>query len=103
IVQGVGAATALPGTLALLVQQAPDERTRGRLVGVWAAIGGAALPAGPVIGGLLVQVAAWRAVFWLGVPVVVLALIPVVRLSDRREPGSERNVNWPAATLLAIG
>ncbi|WP_433891167.1 MFS transporter [Streptomyces sp. CA-111067] len=79
-VQGVGAALMLPGTLVLLVETTPDTEARARLVGVWAAIGGAALPAGPVLGGLLVQSAGWRAVFWLSVPVIALALVPVVRL-----------------------
>jgi DHA2 family methylenomycin A resistance protein-like MFS transporter len=100
-VQGVGAALMLPGTLALLVDNAPDETSRNRLVGAWAAIGGAALPAGPVIGGLLVQAAGWRAVFWLTVPVIALALLPVIRLS-RTIPGQrpESNVDWTGAALL---
>ena len=99
--QGVGAALMLPGTLALLVDNGPDETSRNRLVGVWAAVGGAALPAGPVIGGLLVQAARWRAVFWPSVPVIALALVPVIRLprsTPRRQ--SARNVDWTGAALL---
>jgi MFS family permease len=106
-VQGVGAALMLPGTLVLLVETAPDAEARARLVGVWAAIGGAALPAGPVLGGLLVQSAGWRAVFWLSVPVIALALVPVVRLPgagtarrgdgdvDGTAPGPRRAVRLP--------
>ncbi|SEB30981.1 MFS transporter, DHA2 family, methylenomycin A resistance protein [Streptomyces melanosporofaciens] len=102
-VQGIGAALMLPGTLALLVDNNPDETSRNRLVGVWAAIGGAALPAGPVIGGLLVQAAGWRAVFWLSVPVIALALVPVVQLRrSHPQQGSERKVDWIGAALLVI-
>ncbi|MFB9565394.1 MFS transporter [Saccharopolyspora hordei] len=97
-VQGVGAALVLPGTLALLVEHAPDEGARARLVGTWAAIGGAALPAGPVVGGVLVQVAGWRAVFWLGVPVIALALVPVVRLRSR-DVRRDGTVAWASAAL----
>ncbi len=100
-IQGFGAALALPGTLALLVDNGPDETSRNRLVGAWAAIGGAALPAGPVIGGLLVRAAGWRAVFWLSLPVITLALIPVIRLPGstlRRQ--SVRDVDWTGAALL---
>ncbi|MFB8003190.1 MFS transporter [Nocardia sp. NPDC056000] len=102
--QGVGAALMLPGTLALLVENAANESARNRLVGVWAATGGAALPAGPVIGGLLVQAAGWRAVFWLSVPVVVLALIPVLRL-HRSRPATPRSdtVDWGGTALLVTG
>lgn len=108
-VQGVGAALMLPGTLALLVENAADENARSRLVGVWAAIGGAALPAGPLIGGVLVQTAGWRAVFWLSVPVIALALVPVLRLPVLRLPGSgagrrrDDPVDWGGAGLLVAG
>ncbi|MBE9498782.1 MFS transporter [Streptomyces sp. GKU 257-1] len=89
-VQGVGVALMLPGTLALLVDNSPDETSRNRLVGAWAAIGG-----------LMVQAAGWRAVFWPGVPVITLALVPVIRLprsTPRQQPG--RNVDWTGAALL---
>ncbi|MYR06423.1 MFS transporter [Gordonia sp. SID5947] len=100
-VQGIGAALMLPGTLALLVDTSPDETSRNRLVGTWAAVGGAALPAGPVVGGLLVQAAGWRAVFWPSVPVIAAALVPVIRLR-RTDPRSKRkqSVKWIGAALL---
>lgn len=102
-VQGTGAALMLPGTLALLVDTSSDERSRNRLVGAWAAIGATALPAGPVLGGLLVQAAGWRAVFWLSVPVIAAALLPVARLQrSRPEPKREQSVDWTGAGLLAI-
>jgi DHA2 family methylenomycin A resistance protein-like MFS transporter len=102
--QGVGAALMLPGTLALLVDSARGEDARTRLVGVWAAVGGAALPAGPVIGGLLVQVAGWRAVFWLSVPVIAAAVVPVARLPRRREDASRgAALDWAGAALLVAG
>lgn len=77
--QGVCAALMLPGTLAMLAESAPDDRARARAVGLWAAVGGAALPAGPFLGGVLAEAAGWRAVFWLNVPVIVAALVTVGR------------------------
>lgn len=100
-VQGVGAALMLPGTLALLVESSPDATGRNRIVGAWAAIGGAALPAGPVVGGILVQAAGWRTVFWLSVPIIALALIPVMRLRRPQQPRRpQRRVDWIGAVLL---
>ncbi|HEY6932150.1 MAG TPA: MFS transporter, partial [Marmoricola sp.] len=99
--QGVGAALMLPGTLALLVDNSPDEAARNRFVGAWAAIGGAALPAGPLVGGLVVQASGWRAVFWLSAPVIALALVPVVRLRhSHRSRAPARKVERIRAGLL---
>lgn len=97
---GVAAALMLPGTLALLVRCARDDAGRNRLVGLWAAVGGAALPAGPVLGGVLVEFAGWRSVFWLAVPVTALAVLPVLRLDHDEPYGTAASVNWLAAVLL---
>jgi MFS transporter, DHA2 family, methylenomycin A resistance protein len=102
--QGVCAALMLPGTLALLTESAPDDRARSRAVGLWAAVGGAALPAGPFLGGLLAEAGGWRAVFWLNVPVIIAALIPVARQApgtrdDQRLGGG---VDWAGAAALVV-
>jgi len=102
--QGVCAALVLPGTLALLVDRAGDGAARSRVVGVWAAIGGAALPAGPLVGGLLVGGAGWRAVFWLNVPVVVAAVVPVIASRAPAKSGErpDGRVDWLGASLLTV-
>ncbi|WP_433378348.1 MFS transporter [Actinoplanes sp. CA-142083] len=119
--QGVSAALMLPGTLALLSSAAPSDQARARVVGLWAAVGGCALPAGPFIGGLLVQGVGWRAVFWLNVPVILLALLPVLRPAqsaaggrgerlgvgaggrgERLGVGAGGRVDWLGAGVLAM-
>lgn len=77
-IQGAGAAATMAGTLAMLSESAVDDRERSKLVGLWAALGGIALPLGPVLGGLLVDLGNWRAVFWLNLPVILLALVPII-------------------------
>ena len=106
--QGVAAALMLPGTLALLSRSAVTDEARTRLIALWAAVGGAALPAGPVVGGLLVQVAGWRAVFWLGVPIIVMASAAVLAPAARADglgdavthDRHQRGVDWAGAGLL---
>lgn len=75
--QGVGAAASMAGTLAMLSESAVDDRERNTLVGLWAALGGIALPLGPLLGGLLVELGNWRAVFWLNLPIIIVALVPI--------------------------
>ncbi|HVY97447.1 MAG TPA: MFS transporter [Solirubrobacterales bacterium] len=74
VVQGLGAAAILPTSLAIVNQLFPDEGERPRAIGVWAALGGTALVAGPIVGGLLVDPFGWRAIFWLNLPLVLAAL-----------------------------
>ncbi len=73
-VQGVGAAAILPTSLAITNRLYPEPRRRARAIGYWAAVGSLALVAGPLVGGLLVDAYGWRAVFWLNVPLLAVAL-----------------------------
>jgi DHA2 family methylenomycin A resistance protein-like MFS transporter len=75
LVQGVGAALLLPSALVLATASAPGDRERHRLVGWWAAAGGLGMAAGPLLGGMLVAAANWRAVFAVNVIVGVPAMV----------------------------
>jgi DHA2 family methylenomycin A resistance protein-like MFS transporter len=88
---GVGAALLLPGTLAIITRAVPDRREQARAIGVWAAVGSVALPAGPVLGGALVDGPGWRWVFWINVPIVLVAGLVTARvIQESREPARRR-------------
>src|ERR1035441_6239692 len=74
-VMGLGAAASEPGTLSMLRHLYTDERRRTRALGVWAAVSGLALALGPVIGGALVGVWNWRAIFWFNLFFGLAALV----------------------------
>jgi len=74
VVQGIGAAALLPCSLALLVQQFPGPRERAHALGVWGGISGIGMAAGPVVGGVLVELAGWRSIFLVNVPVCLVAI-----------------------------
>src|SRR3954453_12079713 len=84
--QGAGAALLLPSALVLATASASEERARHRLVGRWAAAGGAGMAAGPLLGGALIAIADWRAVFAVNVVIGV----PVGLWSALSMPGTQR-------------
>jgi DHA2 family methylenomycin A resistance protein-like MFS transporter len=101
VLQGVGAALMLPGTLAVINNAYPDKRQRARVIGIWAGIGSVALPAGPLLGGALIQAVGWRAVFFINVPVVVLAI--VIAVVTVRESGGQTRRRLDALGVVLGG
>jgi EmrB/QacA subfamily drug resistance transporter len=73
-IMGIGAAACEPGTLSIIRHLYPQRAARARALGVWAAISGLALAMGPVIGGVLVGLGGWRAIFWFNLGAGALAL-----------------------------
>jgi EmrB/QacA subfamily drug resistance transporter len=101
--QGLGAALLTPGALAIL-QSSFSPRDRSRAIGAWSGLAGIAGAVGPFLGGWLVEVASWRWIFLINVPVVVL----VVALALRHVPESRAGVggtplDLPGALLAAAG
>ena len=103
-VQGAGASLLLPGGLAVLASAYDDPVARRRAVGVWAAVGGSALVAGPVVGGWLVANHGWPSVFEVNVPLCVLVAVVVAPTPPVR-PSHDRGLDLPGAALscLALG
>jgi EmrB/QacA subfamily drug resistance transporter len=89
VVQAAGAAVLMPASLGLLLPEFPPEK-RGLAIGLWAAVGGTAAAAGPVIGGLLVELS-WRWVFLVNIPIGIAAIVAGTRvLHEIREEDSPR-------------
>lgn len=102
VVQGLGAAMLVPGSLALIAANFPAEE-RGRAVGLWAAASGVTSALGPLFGGLLLDAGSWRAIFLVNVPVAALALFLLV-LRVPPDPGrKETRFDIPGAALAFAG
>lgn len=100
--QGVGAALLLPGTLAVLTEAYPDPARRARALGTWAAVSSLALPAGPLLGGILVTAGGPPLVFAVGVPVAAVAFVAVLAVVPPSRPDRHRPLAGAASALTAI-
>jgi DHA2 family methylenomycin A resistance protein-like MFS transporter len=101
IAQGLGAALLVPSSLALLRATYSKPRERARAIGAWGATAGIGAASGPIIGGLLVGLISWRAVFVVNVPLGIGALL----LASKQLPSSgERTATGfdPPGQLLGI-
>lgn len=79
IVQGLGASMMNPQTMAVITRTFPADQ-RGRAMSLWGAVAGIATLVGPILGGLLVDGLGWQWIFFVNVPVGVVALVLAMRL-----------------------
>jgi len=100
LVQGVGAALAVPASLALLRAAYPETAARARAIGMWGGIAGVAAAAGPILGGVLVTTASWRLVFFVNIPIGLLALVLIARRVPAPDP-RPRGLD-PAAQVTGV-
>lgn len=99
-VQGLGAAAIMPLSLSLLASAVPASK-RAAAIGIWGGVSGLGVALGPVIGGAVVDGVSWQAIFWLNVPVALVAL-PLLVVAVRESRGTWQRLD-PVGTLLLGG
>ena len=94
-VQGLGAAILVPNSLALLNHAYPDEKDRGRAIGMWAAGASLALTAGPLAGGALITLVGWRSIFLVNLPIGLGGFWLTWRFASETPAPPGANSIWP--------
>ncbi|MFG2635806.1 MFS transporter [Streptomyces sp. NPDC048362] len=91
MVQAVGGSMLNPVAMSIITNTFTDSRARARAIGVWGAVVGISMAAGPLVGGLLVQSVSWRSIFWINLPVGLAALLLTLRfVPESRAPKARR-------------
>ena len=105
VLQGATGALLVPGSLAIITATFEGEE-QGRAFGVWAGASAATTILGPFVGGILVDAISWRAVFFINVPLVVLALyFTLTHIAESRDEEATGDFDWLGAAVifLAVG
>ncbi|WP_235828187.1 MFS transporter [Brevibacillus migulae] len=97
---GAAGAALMPASLSLIAQAFPDTRNRARALGIWAAVTGIAMAAGPVVGGIAVDTFGWPSIFLLNLPLAAISLI-VTTLYVTETMRKQTPFDW-AGQLTAI-
>jgi EmrB/QacA subfamily drug resistance transporter len=101
-VQGIGGAMMFATSLALIAA-AFHGRDRGTAFGVFGAVTGAAVAVGPVLGGIITSGIGWEWVFFVNVPIgVVAVIVTLARVTESRDPGA-RGVDWAGLVTFSSG
>jgi MFS family permease len=99
-VQGAGGALMFPAALAIVVNTFP-LRERGKALALFFGIAGGLTAIGPILGGYLTQWT-WRAIFWVNIPVALIALV-LIAISKPQSESRRAPIDYRGAVLIAIG
>lgn len=101
---GIAGALLVPTSLALVAHAFTDPAARAKAVGVWAALSGAGLVAGPLLGGLLTDAFGWRTIFLVNVPVALVAVAITMRKATEtaRKPQRGIDLTGQIAAILSL-
>jgi len=102
IIQGVGGALMIPGSLSLITSSI-NEKERGKAIGTWSAITTVVTMGGPILGGTLADAGLWRYIFFINVPIGIVALIILwFKVNESRSEDADKAVDIIGAITIAL-
>ena len=102
VVQGAGAALMNPATLSIISATFPPKQ-RGAAIGIWAGVSALALAIGPLVGGLLTEHLSWHWIFFVNVPVGVIAIAASLMLITESKDETHVSLDLPGLGTSALG
>jgi EmrB/QacA subfamily drug resistance transporter len=102
VLQALGGATLTPSTMAIISDVFPDRAAHARALGYWSATIGIATAVGPLVGGALVVTIGWRSVFWINLPVALIAFVLAGRLITESRARHPRPLDLSGQAMLTL-
>ena len=100
--QGIGAALMVPGSLAIISATFPDNE-RGKAIGTWSAFTSITMVVGPLVGGLFIDHASWRAIFFINAPLAAIVMYLTLRYVPETREAKKRALDIPGAAVATAG
>lgn len=103
VIQGLGGALMIPGSLSLL-SSSIDGQERGKAIGTWSAVTTIVTIGGPVMGGALADAGLWRYIFFINVPIGIIALVILWRhVAESKAGTTDSAIDLPGVLAIALG
>ena len=102
MVQAIGASMLNPVALSIITNVFIEPRERARAIGVWGGVIGISLGLGPVVGGLLVETVGWRSIFWINIPIGLIAIGLTARFVPESRAPRPRRVDAVGQALVIL-
>jgi EmrB/QacA subfamily drug resistance transporter len=99
--QGIGGSMLNPVAMSIITNVFTDPRERSRAIGAWGATVGISLALGPIVGGALTETISWRAIFWINVPIALIAIVLTALFVPESRAQRPRGVD-PVGQVLVI-
>ena len=101
--QGVGGAVMMPSTLSIITNTFRDPKERAQAIGLWAGISGLALAIGPLVGGTMVDTWGWQSIFWINLPIGLVALVMATLFVPESSDRAGRSLDLPGQITAVVG
>ena len=101
--QGLGAAVMMPSTLSILTNTFTDPKERAQAIGIWAGVSGIALALGPALGGIMVDAWGWQSIFYINVPIGLIAFGIAIKLVPESKNHEGRGLDIVGQMLAIAG
>jgi EmrB/QacA subfamily drug resistance transporter len=100
--QAVGGSMLNPVAMSIIAGTFTERAGRAKAIGLWGSVAGLSLAGGPVLGGLLVSGLGWRSIFWINVPVGLVAIVLTRRFVPESRAGHPRRLDPPGQLLVIV-
>ena len=101
-IQGIGGAFMIPGSLSL-ISSVINAKERGKAIGTWSAFTTVVTMGGPILGGALADAGLWRYIFFINVPIGIVAFIMLAfKVDETKDSGADKKLDFPGAVTIAL-